>query len=475
MLKNIYKLFISSFILLTAGYFVYFKNYNYPQKPFWDENYHIASAYKYLNNTFFLEPHPPLGKLLIALGEKILHPNDKVNTEYFLKTDYIKKFPKNFKFDGVRFIPALAGWFNVVLFFLILYFLTDKIFFSFLGSFLYLFDNALIVHSRAAMLESIQIFFILMSILIFVYMYKKNKLTYFNYILLGILISLAVMVKLNSLIIILLYIPLIYKEFLNKKSISQIILKLITSVISFLIIVLLIFKIHFLLTKNIVDNRIYHLNKNEISLFKDNKLNLMKEIKIYFRYIKIYEKGVPKYNPCKKNENGSLVLTWPLMDKTINYRWHKTNEKTQYLYLIGNPIVWLCGLVAVILSLAMVISRFVYSLPVKKEKFEYIFIFTVLYVSYMIAVLQIERVMYLYHYFIPLIFSLILFNLQIEYIFEDEINNKDLYFWSGYVLLILLVIFCWWWFSPFTYYEYMNMTEFNQRNWFEFWHLKGIY
>ena len=39
---------------------------------------------------FFLEPHPPLGKLIIALGEKIINPNKNVNTESFLKTDSLQ-------------------------------------------------------------------------------------------------------------------------------------------------------------------------------------------------------------------------------------------------------------------------------------------------------------------------------------------------------------------------------------------------
>ena len=58
--------------LITAlSFFTYFHNYSTPQAFFWDENYHVASAQKYLNGVFFMEQHPPLGKLLIAAGVEI--------------------------------------------------------------------------------------------------------------------------------------------------------------------------------------------------------------------------------------------------------------------------------------------------------------------------------------------------------------------------------------------------------------------
>jgi dolichyl-phosphate-mannose--protein O-mannosyl transferase len=61
----------------------YFHNYSYPPSLFWDENYHIASAEKYIQGVFFMEPHPPLGKLLIAAGEKTL-----IRIETLIKAHY---------------------------------------------------------------------------------------------------------------------------------------------------------------------------------------------------------------------------------------------------------------------------------------------------------------------------------------------------------------------------------------------------
>ena len=85
-------------VVVIASYFTYFHRYAYPAAPFWDENYHIASAQKDLNGIFFMELHPPLGKLLIALGEWLLHPNGI--TSWFVSADYASRFPEGFSFAG---------------------------------------------------------------------------------------------------------------------------------------------------------------------------------------------------------------------------------------------------------------------------------------------------------------------------------------------------------------------------------------
>ena len=70
-------LFIYGFLVLLFAFFSFFWNYNYPNSSQWDEVYHISSAEKYLTNSVFMESHPPLGKMFIGLGEKILNPNTK--------------------------------------------------------------------------------------------------------------------------------------------------------------------------------------------------------------------------------------------------------------------------------------------------------------------------------------------------------------------------------------------------------------
>ena len=147
----------------------------------------------------FMETHPPLGKLFIALGEYLIHPNDKINQNELLKftqTDYIKDFPAGYSFAGVRFFSALFAWLSAIIFFYILYFVSKNPHTSLVFSSLYVFENALITHSRAAMLEGSHLFFILLAILYFVYLVQKlSKKTLLNYFVLGILVGLAISIK----------------------------------------------------------------------------------------------------------------------------------------------------------------------------------------------------------------------------------------------------------------------------------------
>ena len=173
---------------------------------FWDENYHIASAEKYIDGVMFMEIHPPLGKMFIALGEYLIQPNKNLDTHKFAETDYIKDFPKDYSFMGVRFFPSLFAWLSAIIFFFILYFLSKNPHLSAIFSSLYIFDNALIVHSRGAMLEGSHLFFILLSILYFSHLISKNsKIKSISYFILGLFIGLSVMVKATGAITFLLF------------------------------------------------------------------------------------------------------------------------------------------------------------------------------------------------------------------------------------------------------------------------------
>ena len=465
-------------LLFIIGYFTYFKNYWDPAKQFWDENYHIASAQKYIDKVMFMEPHPPLGKMLIALGEVILHPNSNIDKSYFDQTDYIKRFPKGMSFAGYRLFPTLFAWINVVLFFLILYELTQNDLLSFFGSFLYLFDNALIVHSRAAMLESIQLFFILGAIWCFIKHYEVKK-SIKDYLILGIWSGLAIAVKANSTIVVLLPVMWFIKDIFSKRLYLQEFVGLFVYGISAVMIFLGIFYLHFILGEKIENNRIYAASEKYQQILKNhqnkNPMNFFVMLKDNLKYMKNYEKGVPKLNLCKPGENGSLFIGWPLGIKAINYRWERHGSYVQYLYLQGNPVTWMLGLIGVILSIVLVLSVIVFGLPIKNRRiFEYIAIFTFIYISYMIAVGQIPRVMYLYHYFIPLIVSYLLAVLVFYYLFEEEIRKKDKIVWSAISIIVVAIVFTWWFFSPLTYYKPLTNEQFYKRVWFDCWQLKPI-
>ena len=486
-------LIIYSVIVLAVSYFTYFKNYDYPPSVFWDENYHIASAQKYLTGVMFMEAHPPLGKLFVALGEKILQPNKNIpaaELHKFTQTDYIKDFPAGYSFKGVRFFSALFAWLSAVVFFYIFYFISKNPHTSLLFSFLYIFENALITHSRAAMLEGSHLFFILLAILYFVYLVQKpSRKTLLNYFILGILAGLAVSIKATGAITVFLF-PFLFAldwkyqgSALISRKVLDISKKLIIKGLFFAVgsaaVFSLVWHIHFSLGKFAANDKFYKASEEYKEIMKNGLTSDPKYfptmMKDNLAYMANYNKGVPKLDVCKPDENGSYPLAWLIGDKSINYRWEKSGDGVRYMYLQANPITWFLGLAGIILSLILIIGRLVFKNPIKnKNLFYLITTFAALYVIYMAIMLRIERVMYLYHYFIPLIFSFILAFLVFNYIFEEKIANKSKKIYIGLIILAVIIAGTYKFFSPLSYYQPLTTEQFKQRIWFEFWKLKPI-
>lgn len=427
-------------ILLFASFFVYFYRYGEPNKIYWDENYHIVSAEKYLKNSFFLECHPPLGKLILAGSEKLFGLNEKVDKSSFLSVDYIKNVPDQYNFAGIRFLPTLFGVLCSLLIFILIFLISKNSLLSLLGGFLYIFDTAMLLHFRGAMLDSFQLFFVLLALIFLAAITKISQYqkTYL-WILLGIFIGAAIATKLNAMFLLLIYpILLAHFFFFREKlhlSLSKFVLNISLSLFSLVILFMISMYCHFALTGNLVENRDYDISDKakEIILTgkSDNILHLPTLTLEYIKYINNYNKAVPKYDPEKIDENGSLPLSWPFGIKPIRYRYDSNGTLTRYLYLVPNPIVWSAGLLGVLSSFAIIISNTISK--IRKRKSSSIFLITsflLLYLGYMISVSQIDRVMYLYHYFIPLVLSIILFIFSLWY----AIKNK-------FTIILFMIIF----------------------------------
>lgn len=483
------KKLIFIFFLIISG-IVYFTNYWYPDGLFWDENYHIASAQKYIDGVFFMEPHPPLGKQLIAVGEKIFNIfglNKGIDKSYFNNTDYITSVPQSFSFAGFRFASTLFGMLAAIMFFLIAKTLFKNEIFALLFASFYLFDNAITMHSRSAMLEGIQLFFVLLSIFYFLKIIEKNKRSIKEYFILGIFSGLAIAVKLNSAILLLLFVFLVWEDYedeILKLSFSLNILKdfslkTLISIAGIILPLFISFYFHFAICKNVLDGRTYNASNKyrEILLQEEtaNPIHFFTMLSDYIKYIDRYEKGVPKWDPTKVGENGSPAFMWPFGYKSINYRWTKWRGVVAYMYLQGNPLVWLLGLVGVILSFVFLTGKIFFNITVNdKKRFKLITYFSILYFAYMFAMLRIERVMYLYHYFIALTFSFILFALIFIEFFKTYIDKNDKLTLTIASLMAIEIIAVFLFYSPFTYYIPLDSIQFMQRVWSKVWGLVPI-
>jgi dolichyl-phosphate-mannose--protein O-mannosyl transferase len=231
------------------------------------------------------------------------------------------------------------------------------------------------------------------------------------------------------------------------------------------------------LGQRVINGNYYGATKSyEASMFNNKELDYSlfpNALRDNIRYSKQYNNNVPKLNLNDPKENGSKPLGWPLGIKSINYRWDKVGNKVSYIYLQGNPIVWLAGLFGVLFSLIFTIANTLLRSKIKNgATFYFMSVFVTLYLAYMGGILTIDRVMYLYHYLVPLTFSLILLFLVFSYLLSKKENNRSLPFFL--VLLQLIVLSGFLFFSPLTYGSPLDANQFSYREWLSFWHLKSI-
>ena len=486
-LKNKTTQEIFCFVCVTIiAFLTYFNGYFKPASLFWDENYHIVSAEKYLNHTMFMESHAPLGKMLIAAGEWLFHPNDKINKSSFLKTDYIKELPAGYSFVGVRFFPVLLGALSALLFFDILRRLSKKPFLALLFSVLYLFENGLIVHSRGAMLESPLIFFMLGAVDYFILLMNKKTISVSQWLFFGLLIGLSISVQWMGATLFFLFPFLIHH---NQQSVTSRLDKIINFFYyglavmgGALIIMLGIFYIHFSFGSQVVDNRYYETSSAYKQILRDRQTsNLIKFPVMFFdylSYIRIYNAGIPRSDICKyPNENGTSPWVWPIGNKAINYRWEMDGKAVRYLYLIGNPVIWFVGLLGVLLAGIYVFGQLFYQL--KKNDYYLDRIIKALFAVYitnmgMMIYLESKRAFYLYHYLPALVISLIIAS---ALFFEREKKfNKNSYkfIYIFLAVICLFIIISYYFFAPFSYYLPLTKPQFQLRNWFPWWHLVPV-
>lgn len=474
----IYLLFV-----VVTSFFTYVYRYNYPSSPFWDEPYHIASAQKYLNGVYFMEQHPPLAKLFIALGEKITKSNAK--TDEFIKTDYARNIPAGFSFAGVRLFPTLFGWLSAPILFLIFLLITGSSPLSALLSFLYIFDNAQIVHSRGAMLDSTLTFFVLTTILLFFLLDRKKRNDIYKHcvlsLLFGLSFGLVMTTKVVGLILILLIPALLWRLLPDWR---RIVLFLLASAAAFIITYVAVWQIHFALAARVLPelpyNGYYQASDAYKQLLVRRETGSLWAFPIMLRdslkYVSHYNSGVPRLDLCKPDENGSPFFLWPFGARTIDFRWEKSGDQEyRYLYLVPNPVGWAVGLAGVFLGTVLLLATLFLQVKDRLRLRFHLALFLVLYFSYMIAVSRIPRVMYLYHYFIPLLFSYILFATSLVTIpriglFTLQENRRLLIM----TFLGVLIFAAFQYYRPLTYYEPIRNDAMKRRNLLQIWEIQCV-
>lgn len=304
---------------------------------------------------------------------------------------------------------------------------------AFFLSSLFLFNNGYLVHFRIAILDVFQIFFILCCLYFFIRAIQKNKFSIFTYVLLSIFITLGVMVKINSLITIL-FLPalFIYQYKKNifawdyKLLIKPILKKIGVFLVIFLVLSWSIWYIHIGIGERVSDFH-YNYSENYLKIIIDkqtwNPLNTFALIKENLEYSFNYNKTVAKLNYASEDNNGSYPLFWAFGHRTIRYlitTYDDDYKHGKYMFLIINPVIIIFTFLGIFLYFYNLYNSWINNFKDKERYFYLAHCCYFIYICYMLAMLRIDRVMYLYHYFIPLIFISLAFVINLKIFFSAK-------------------------------------------------------
>lgn len=192
---------IDLLLLLVSGLALWTRlsGLSYPNSVVFDEVYYGQFVSLYMKRVFFIDDSgPPLGHMILAAGAYIggFDGNfawNRIGAEY----------PESVSVWSLRFLPALCGALSVPL----VYSLSLELGASYLSALaaaaLFLLENALIVQSRFMLLESVLIFFMLLTFFSYVRFHNTCHSSWFSYcwlLLSGVSIAVAIGVKYMGLL-----------------------------------------------------------------------------------------------------------------------------------------------------------------------------------------------------------------------------------------------------------------------------------
>jgi len=409
-------------ILLVASVLLHFIFIAQPSEVVFDEVHYGKYINGYLTGEFFYNIHPPLGTLLLGVGSWLGGYQEATYTFESIGQDL-----EHSASIALRLLPAFAGSLLPV----VLYFFARSLGLSLLPSFFVglfvLLDNALLVHSRFALVD---MFLLLFGFLGLAFFFRRQIL------LASIFIGLSLSIKWTGLAFLGVAGLILLFDIIGKKVHYT---KLLWLIVVPPLLYVATFALHFSFLSNPGPGDIFmsqeFLEGKKSFVEKTVELN-----KLYY---------TTNRDLTFEHPYASKWYAWPAMTRPIFY-WAGDNAK---IYLLGNPIVWWSSALSVALFFLFFLFR-------NYWKDRIALILALGYVASFLPFVFINRVLFLYHYFTPLIFSIVM----LSYIISKEKHANKIY-----VALFVLAFVAFIYFTPLTYGLKQSPEQYENRVWFESW------
>jgi len=368
-----------------------------PAAVVFDEVYFKVYAGDYLTGSYYFDPHPPLGKLLLGAWAWLTHQDPAVLT------------------GGdpavvLRVLPALAGALIIPVFYLFLRNLGASRRVSTLGAALLLLDNALLVESRFILIDSLLILFGLAAVTCFLAARRRSGRLRFWLIAASVLLGgLAASTKWTGLSALgLIGFIWLTDQFRRPHHISwrARLLETLTLVLVPVLTYLAVFWIHFGLLHTSGQGDAFMSPRFQSTLIGNASYDPSVHMNFWDKFIDLNHAMATSENSLKTATHpyGSKWTSWPFMTRSVYY-WQgdtASNGTQGNIYLLGNPTVW-WGILIIIVAGVLVSSKALRRL--RPYRFALVFL-AIGYLMNFLPFSRIVRVMFLYHYLFAFIYSL---------------------------------------------------------------------
>lgn len=424
--------FLICFVIYILTIFTRFYNIYEPNTIVFDEYFFLNFTNNYLTKSYYFDIHPPFGKLVLYYTSRILGYNKATkcdrSIDYYEGRDYVKPRCSN------AFWSSLCS----IYIYIILRNMNSYRTTSVTVSLLIVFEDSMIIEGKFVLtdgiLHSFSTLALMMISFLFKYDYNDHK---WKYIFICSCIASSVASSIKQIAypgIILTLICTFYKLYAsNYRDISNIYINIFLHTIVLFFIFIFLFISFYVLHLSLLER-----NNNE-SLIKTLKNN-----------IKLIYANTLEYDDEIQREVYSLWYQWPLL--TTNFiRYFKSNNG-RYIYLHYNIFNLYLGFFSVLISLFILYYYLKNKKVSSKEKFR-VFVFLAGYSLHYFPFAFIPRPLLLYHYIIPIIYSLLCFSNILNFLIQKNV-------FLGFLMALFAVSMSF--YNYIYYFPIIYSTDFNQ-------------
>ncbi len=432
---------LGALLVLTVASALYLPRLGEPRGALWDESYYLTANERYRQGLAQFASHPPLGLMLIAAGDAAWSPNSGLNSAALAGEKKVKgdAIPKGYRFEGVRIASALAGVFAALAFYALLLVTTRSPVLAAVFAMPALLETAFVAQYRAAHLDSFQVLAGLLVMLGCAMAVRRGRLTPGLAVGVGAAAGAAALVKASGAVLLiapaLVLLGWLVGAQLDRARLARgtplsvwdwmascardargpvfaglLVLAGTGAALAGVYTAQAIVSPEPPQTDTRAGKRDAAFLSPPYRAYLEDRRGLDPIVVGAAAWDSIRFVANDLEHMARVDKNASAPVSWLWRMKSVNYRWDSQSGITRYVHFVANPVTAALGLLALLLAPAVIWSGSRATTPQARERAAQAALLLGTYAVFMAIHVWLggRRVMYGYHYFIPLLISLAL-------------------------------------------------------------------